>query len=164
MAFAALHEGEPFLIPNPWDAGSARVLEALGFRALATTSSGFAFTLGRLDGGATGDEVAASSAATWAATSSIVAPPSRRPSVKAKPELVVASARKLSASSTRAEPASQGFGIRNGSPSWRAANAAAFSSCLLASDIPEPRHASSLESYPGVSLIRPESDSKGRER
>ena len=50
-AFAALHEGEPFVIPNPWDAGSARVLEALGFRALATTSSGFAFTLGRLDGG-----------------------------------------------------------------------------------------------------------------
>jgi 2-methylisocitrate lyase-like PEP mutase family enzyme len=45
------------VIPNPWDAGSARVLEALGFRALATTSSGFAFTLGRLDGGATLDEV-----------------------------------------------------------------------------------------------------------
>jgi 2-methylisocitrate lyase-like PEP mutase family enzyme len=58
-AFRALHEGEPFVIPNPWDAGSARVLEALGFRALATTSSGFAFTLGRLDGGVTLDEVAA---------------------------------------------------------------------------------------------------------
>ena len=42
-----------------WDAGSARVLEALGFRALATTSSGFAFTLGRLDGAATLDEVCA---------------------------------------------------------------------------------------------------------
>ena len=56
-AFRALHEGEPFVIPNPWDAGSARVLEALGFPALATTSSGFAFTLGRLDGGATLDEV-----------------------------------------------------------------------------------------------------------
>jgi 2-methylisocitrate lyase-like PEP mutase family enzyme len=55
-AFRALHEGEPFLIPNPWDAGSARVLEALGFGALATTSSGFAFTLGRLDGGVTLDE------------------------------------------------------------------------------------------------------------
>ena len=55
--FRALHEGEPFLIPNPWDAGSARVMEALGFRALATTSSGFAFTLGRLDGGVTLDEV-----------------------------------------------------------------------------------------------------------
>ena len=58
-AFRALHEGEPFLIPNPWDAGSARVLEALGFKALATTSSGFAFTPGRLDGGATLDNVAA---------------------------------------------------------------------------------------------------------
>ena len=58
-AFRALHEGEPFVIPNPWDAGSARVLEALGFRALATTSSGFAFTLGRLDGSATLDDVAA---------------------------------------------------------------------------------------------------------
>ncbi len=57
-AFRALHEGEPFVIPNPWDAGSARVLEALGFEALATTSSGFAFTLGRPDGGATLDEVA----------------------------------------------------------------------------------------------------------
>jgi 2-methylisocitrate lyase-like PEP mutase family enzyme len=57
-AFAALHAGEPFLIPNPWDAGSARVLEALGFPALATTSSGFAFTLGRDDGGATLDDVA----------------------------------------------------------------------------------------------------------
>ena len=56
-AFRALHEGEPFVIPNPWDAGSARVLEALGFKALATTSSGFAFTLGRLDGAATLDEV-----------------------------------------------------------------------------------------------------------
>ena len=62
-AFAALHSGEPFVIPNPWDAGSARVLEALGFKALATTSSGFAFTLGRLDGGATLDEVVAHVAA-----------------------------------------------------------------------------------------------------
>jgi 2-methylisocitrate lyase-like PEP mutase family enzyme len=57
--FKELHEGEPFVIPNPWDAGSARVLEALGFKALATTSSGFAFTLGRADGAATLDEVAA---------------------------------------------------------------------------------------------------------
>jgi 2-methylisocitrate lyase-like PEP mutase family enzyme len=56
-AFRALHAGEPFVIPNPWDAGSARVLAAVGFRALATTSSGFAFTLGRLDGAATLDEV-----------------------------------------------------------------------------------------------------------
>jgi 2-methylisocitrate lyase-like PEP mutase family enzyme len=56
--FRALHAGEPFVIPNPWDAGSARVLEGLGFQALATTSSGFAFTLGRRDGRATLDEVA----------------------------------------------------------------------------------------------------------
>jgi 2-methylisocitrate lyase-like PEP mutase family enzyme len=56
--FQALHAGEPFVIPNPWDAGSARVLEALGFGALATTSSGFAFTLGRLDGSVTLEEVA----------------------------------------------------------------------------------------------------------
>jgi 2-methylisocitrate lyase-like PEP mutase family enzyme len=56
-AFRALHAGEAFVIPNPWDAGSARVLEALGFKALATTSSGFAFTLGRLDGNVTLDEV-----------------------------------------------------------------------------------------------------------
>ncbi len=57
-AFKALHEGEAFVIPNPWDAGSARVLEALGFVALATTSSGFAFTLGRPDGGVTLEELA----------------------------------------------------------------------------------------------------------
>jgi 2-methylisocitrate lyase-like PEP mutase family enzyme len=57
VSFAALHEGEAFIIPNPWDVGSATVLEALGFMALATTSSGFAFTLGRPDGGASLDEL-----------------------------------------------------------------------------------------------------------
>jgi 2-methylisocitrate lyase-like PEP mutase family enzyme len=56
-AFRALHDGDPFVIPNPWDAGSARVLAGLGFQALASTSSGFAFTLGRPDGAATLDEV-----------------------------------------------------------------------------------------------------------
>ena len=56
-AFRSLHAGEPFVIPNPWDAGSARVMEELGFQALATTSSGFAFTLGRRDGQVTLDEV-----------------------------------------------------------------------------------------------------------
>src|SRR5205085_1549916 len=56
-AFTALHAGDPFVIPNPWDAGSARVLAALGFKARATTSSGFAFTLGRRDGRVTLDEV-----------------------------------------------------------------------------------------------------------
>jgi len=57
--FRALHEGDAFIIPNPWDAGSAKVFAALGFQALATTSSGFAFTLGRADGNATLDEVVA---------------------------------------------------------------------------------------------------------
>jgi 2-methylisocitrate lyase-like PEP mutase family enzyme len=57
--FQNLHEGEPFVIPNPWDAGSARVLQGLGFKALATTSGGFAFTLGRPDGSVTLDDVAA---------------------------------------------------------------------------------------------------------
>jgi 2-methylisocitrate lyase-like PEP mutase family enzyme len=56
--FRALHEGEPFVIPNPWDAGSAKVLASLGFKALATTSSGFAYSLGRRDGQVTLDEVA----------------------------------------------------------------------------------------------------------
>ncbi len=68
-AFRDLHEGEPFVIPNPWDAGSARMLEALGFRALATTSGGFAFTLGKPDGGVTLDELLAHVAAVDAATS-----------------------------------------------------------------------------------------------
>ena len=56
-AFRALHESGTFVIPNPWDAGSAKVFESLGFEALATTSSGHAFTLGRDDGGVTLDEV-----------------------------------------------------------------------------------------------------------
>ncbi len=47
----ALHHGDfPLVVPNPWNAGSARLLQWLGFSALATTSSGFASTLGRLDG------------------------------------------------------------------------------------------------------------------
>ena len=72
-AFRALHEGEPFVIPNPWDAGSAKVLAALGFKALASTSSGFAFTLGRRDGEATLEEVIAHTAALAAATALPVA-------------------------------------------------------------------------------------------
>jgi 2-methylisocitrate lyase-like PEP mutase family enzyme len=67
-AFQALHAGDPFVIPNPWDTGSARVLAALGFKALATTSSGFAFTLGRLDGNVTLDEVVQHVAALVGAT------------------------------------------------------------------------------------------------
>ncbi len=54
----ALHQRDgAFVIPNPWDAGSAKILASLGFEALATTSSGFAFTLGRSDGYVTRDEV-----------------------------------------------------------------------------------------------------------
>jgi 2-methylisocitrate lyase-like PEP mutase family enzyme len=67
-AFRALHESGVFLIPNPWDAGSAKVLAGLGFPALATTSSGFAFTLGRPDGGATLPEVVAHTRALTEAT------------------------------------------------------------------------------------------------
>ena len=49
--FLALHQGpEPFVVANPWDAGSARILTGLGFVALSTTSAGLAFTLGRRDG------------------------------------------------------------------------------------------------------------------
>jgi 2-methylisocitrate lyase-like PEP mutase family enzyme len=61
--FLALHRpGSPLLVPNPWDAGSARVLAMLGFQALATTSSGFAATLARLDGSVTRDEALAHAA------------------------------------------------------------------------------------------------------
>ena len=49
-AFRALHRSGCFVIPNPWDAGSARFLESLGFKALATTSSGYAWSQGRADG------------------------------------------------------------------------------------------------------------------
>jgi 2-methylisocitrate lyase-like PEP mutase family enzyme len=56
-AFLQLHRGDgPLLIPNPWDVGSAKLLASLGFKALATTSGGFAASLGRLDGGVTRDE------------------------------------------------------------------------------------------------------------
>lgn len=65
--FLELHHGDLFVIPNAWDAGSARVLEHLGFAAVATTSSGFAATLGRLDGQATLDEVLAHTTALCAA-------------------------------------------------------------------------------------------------
>jgi 2-methylisocitrate lyase-like PEP mutase family enzyme len=67
-AFRTLHTGPPFVIPNPWDAGSAKVLAGLGFKALATTSGGFAFTLGRGDGTVTLDEIAAHIAALTEAT------------------------------------------------------------------------------------------------
>ena len=49
-AFRALHESGCFVLPNPWDVGSARYLASLGFAALATTSSGAAWSLGEADG------------------------------------------------------------------------------------------------------------------
>lgn len=63
-AFLDLHRpGDPLLLPNPWDVGSARILASLGNRALATTSSGFAATLGRFDGSVTREEAIAHAAA-----------------------------------------------------------------------------------------------------
>ncbi len=67
--FEALHTpGRPLLLPNPWDAGSAKLLASLGFQALATTSSGFAATLGRADGSVSRDEALGHAAAIVAAT------------------------------------------------------------------------------------------------
>jgi len=67
--FQDLHRAGCFVIPNPWDAGSARMMAAAGARALATTSSGFAFTLGRPDmGTVTRDEALAHAEAIVAAT------------------------------------------------------------------------------------------------
>ncbi|HET9896346.1 MAG TPA: isocitrate lyase/phosphoenolpyruvate mutase family protein [Streptosporangiaceae bacterium] len=67
--FLDLHRGNsPLLMPNAWDRGSAILLASLGFSALATTSSGYAATLGRLDGTVTRDEALAHSAALVAAT------------------------------------------------------------------------------------------------
>lgn len=57
--FRQLHESGCFVIPNPWDVGSARLLEQEGFSALATTSSGFAWSLGRPDNHVTVDEALA---------------------------------------------------------------------------------------------------------
>ena len=57
--FQRLHESGCFVIPNPWDAGSARFLQGLGFKALATTSAGFAWSKGRPDNGVTRDLVIA---------------------------------------------------------------------------------------------------------
>ncbi len=58
-AFRRLHSAGCFVMPNPWDVGSARALEQLGFKALATTSAGFAWTLGRADDEVTLDETLA---------------------------------------------------------------------------------------------------------
>jgi 2-methylisocitrate lyase-like PEP mutase family enzyme len=66
--FLELHQpGQPLLMPNAWDAGSAKLLASLGFDALATTSSGHAATLGRLDGSVTREEALGHAAAIVAA-------------------------------------------------------------------------------------------------
>ena len=68
--FRALHQrDELFLMPNPWDVGSARLLESAGFEALATTSAGLAWTLGRLDQHVSRDELVAHTEAIARATS-----------------------------------------------------------------------------------------------
>src|SRR5215471_15426795 len=68
-AFRALHERKSaFIIPNPWDVGTARMLERLGFAALATTSMGFALSIGRQDNAAGRDAVMAHAAALTSAT------------------------------------------------------------------------------------------------
>src|SRR5882724_3949100 len=60
--FRTLHDGPgAFVIPNPWDIGSARMLAGLGFHALATSSAAFAAAIGRKDGGLTRDEALAHS-------------------------------------------------------------------------------------------------------
>ena len=67
--FLALHTSErPLLLPNPWDLGSARLLSWLGFKALATTSGGFAASLGRLDGNVRREEAIAHAVAVAEAT------------------------------------------------------------------------------------------------
>src|SRR6202161_4227085 len=67
--FLSLHRpGQPLLLPNPWDLGSAKLLASLGFKALATTSSGFAASLGRNDGSVTRDEALIHAAVIVAAT------------------------------------------------------------------------------------------------
>lgn len=67
--FHALHTRDrAFIIPNPWDAGSARLLAHLGFEALATTSAGYAFTLGRSDNSISREETLAYAASVAAAT------------------------------------------------------------------------------------------------
>jgi 2-methylisocitrate lyase-like PEP mutase family enzyme len=69
QGFRALHErSSAFLIPNPWDAGTARLLAALGVEALATTSAGYALSIGKLDGGVGREAMIAHVAAIAAAT------------------------------------------------------------------------------------------------
>ena len=69
LAFAALHARDAaFIIPNPWDIGTARLLATMGFEALATTSAGYAFSVGRPDNTISRDDTIAHAAAIAAAT------------------------------------------------------------------------------------------------
>jgi len=68
-AFRVLHERDSaFIIPNPWDVGTARLLAHLGFDALATTSAGYAFSVGRRDNTIEGHEMIAHASAIASAT------------------------------------------------------------------------------------------------
>ena len=69
QAFKALHERPGiFVIPNPWDAGSAKMLASLGYQALATTSAGYAFSQGKADGALSLDDTLANVRAIVAST------------------------------------------------------------------------------------------------
>ncbi len=109
-AFAALHQSGCFVLPNPWDAGSARYLQSLGFKALATTSSGFAWSRARADNAISRDMAlahlhdlvarwlarpgAASYARRkfWPSTASLMALPMRRRAGNSTPSLLRRSA------------------------------------------------------------------------
>lgn len=67
-AFRELHQSDCFVLPNPWDAGSAAALQGLGFKALATTSAGYAWSCGRADGQLSRDEILAHMRSMVAAT------------------------------------------------------------------------------------------------
>ena len=100
--FRKLHAAGCFVIPNPWDIGTARILAGMGFRALATTSAGMAFSLGVPEGCVSTEDtlrhcraiVAATISAICASMSSRATAASGRPRANAKPALVVARALK----------------------------------------------------------------------
>ena len=117
--FLALHQGSaPLLMPNPWDVGSAKLLEGMGFEALATTSGGFAATLGRLDGAVTRDEAVAH-APRWSRPSSCR---SLRTSRTASPTSPPTWPRRSSWASARGWPDARsrtGTARRSTTPAWR---------------------------------------------
>jgi 2-methylisocitrate lyase-like PEP mutase family enzyme len=89
--FRTLHESRCFVLPNPWDIGSAIYLQHLGFKALATTSAGFAFSRGKPDGGVPLDEMLAHIGEIAAATPLPVNGPGKgskpRPSIRSMPPI-----------------------------------------------------------------------------